>query len=172
MALYWSDLFIVLYLFIAWCWNLPEDSPAKILVKPLSRFVSWTGLWHGWSMFAPIPLRTSRRVAVQVEYADGSKYEWRPPGSLPVGYWQSFLHALYRKYTDNVCSGKIKGLRWSLADAALRRLAERFPNQPAAVNVTVIQESWPVDLKAPQPVNAEPIRKIIFQQRLVNGALK
>jgi hypothetical protein len=172
MSMHWSDLFIALYLFIAWCWNLPPDAPSKILLGRFSRVIVWPGLWHGWSMFAPIPLKTSRRLAVQVEYSDGSSYEWRPPGSVPQGYWGSFLHAHYRKYTDNVCSGKIKGLSWCLADVALRRLAQRVPANATPVRVAVIQESWPVDLKVPLAIKAEPIRKILFDQRLANGVLK
>jgi hypothetical protein len=65
MTTHWSDLFIVLYVFIAWCWNLPDDSPGRRIVVPLSRFVQWLGLWHAWNMFAPNPVRESRRLAVQ-----------------------------------------------------------------------------------------------------------
>jgi hypothetical protein len=169
--MHWSDVFIVAYLLLAWGWNLPSDLPSKILISPASKVIVWLGLWHGWSMFAPIPLKTSRRVAVQVKYADGSHYEWRPPGSVPVGPFQSFLHALYRKYTDNVCGGKIKHLSWCLADVALRRLEEKLPAKPAAVHVAVIQESWPVDLKSPEPPK-EPTRKVLFEQQLTDGVLK
>ena len=168
---HWSDLAIVTYLFIAWCWNLPEDSPAKRLVQPLSRVVSWLGLWHAWNMFAPNPVRESRRLAVQVEYADGSRYEWRPPGTLPEGYFQDFLHAHHRKFSEVVCAGKVKELRWSLVDFALRRLTEKVSNKAAPVRVSLVEEKWPVKLgELQQPT--EPVRNILFEHRLVDGVLK
>jgi hypothetical protein len=162
---------IVLYLVIIWCWNLPEDSPSKWLIRPLTRPVLWLGLWHGWNMFAPNPVRESRRLAVQVQYADGSRYEWRPPGTLPEKYWPAFLHARFRKFVENVCVGKIKSLRPSLAEYGLRRLGEVVPGNPVPTHVAIIEESWPVVLgKLPQP-NAEPVRKVLFEGQVVNGRL-
>jgi hypothetical protein len=169
---YLSDVFILAFLLLIWCWNLPEDLPGRILIRPFSKIVVWLGLWHGWSMFAPIPLRVSRRVAIQVEYADGTKLEWRPPGSIPVGYWRSFLHALHRKFTDQVCAGKIKNIRWCMADVALRRLAAKFPQKPVPIHVAVIEESWAVNSETLKSVTGDPKRTVLFEQRLATGVLK
>ncbi len=169
--MHWSDLFIVLFLFIAWFWNLPEDAPGKWLVRPLGKVVYWIGLWHGWNMFAPNPVRASRRLAVRVDYADGSRYEWRPPGALPEGFWSAFLHAHHRKFTDNVASGKVKGLRGALAGYAVKKLGEKVPAGAMAVNVAVVEESWPVKLgEVEQPT--EPTVKTLFEQKLGAGELK
>jgi hypothetical protein len=122
-------------------------------------------------MFAPNPVRESRRLAVQVEYADGSKYEWRPPGTLPEGYFEDFLHAHHRKFTEVVCAGKVKELRWSLVEFALRRLAEKVPTHAKPVHVLLVEEKWPVKLgDVEQPM--EPVQTKLFEQRLVNGVLK
>jgi hypothetical protein len=169
--MHWSDALIVMWLFVAWCWNLPEDSPGKWLVRPLARVVSWLGLWHGWNMFAPNPIRSSRRLAVRVEYADGSKYEWRPPGTLPEGYWRAFLHAHHRKFSDNAAAGKVKGLRWSLAELALERLNEKVARGLVPVHVAIVEENWPIKLgELVQP--AEPAVKTLFEQQLNEGALR
>lgn len=171
MSVHWSDLAIVVYLFIAWCWNLPPDVPAKLLISPLSRFVSWMGLWHGWNMFAPNPIRSSRRLAVQVQYADGSRYEWRPPGSLPEGYWRSFVHSHFRKFASNVSAGKTKGLRWSLADFGIRSLNRIVLDKSVPVHVAIVEEEWPVSIGGSNPMSAEPKRKVVFEQQLVDGKL-
>lgn len=169
--MHWSDLFIIVYLLIAWCWNYPDDAPQKWLVKPLTRVVQWLGLWHSWNMFAPNPVRESRRLAVQVEYADGSKYEWRPPGTLKEGYWQDFLHAHHRKFTEVVCSGKVKALQWSVVDFAIRQLAGKAATAAAPVHVMLIEEKWPVKLDVlEQP--SEPVRKTLFEQKIVDGVFK
>lgn len=167
----WSDCVIVVYLLIVWCWNLPDDSPGKWLISPLARLVSWLGLWHSWNMFAPNPIKSSRRIAVQVKYADGSQYEWRPPGTLPESYWPAFLHARFRKFAENVRSGKIKSLRSSFAEYGLRRLAEIVPGSSVAAHVAIVEEIWPVKLGKPPQPNAEPIRKVLFERQVVNGRL-
>jgi hypothetical protein len=173
MSLHWSDVFIVAFLWIAWSWSLPEDAPAKWLVNRVSRFVTWIGLWHSWRMFAPNPTRTTRRLLVQVEYADGSKYEWRPPGTLPESAWPAFLHSRFRKFTDNVSAGKVKGLRWSIADYAVRRFAKLLPGKPVLAHVVVMEESWDVKLDPAQiSSTTEPKLKVLFEQHPSDGALK
>ena len=173
MTLQWSDVFIAVFLWIAWSWSLPDDAPAKRLVNQLSRWISWIGLWHSWRMFAPNPTRSTRRLLVQVEYADGSRYEWRPPGTLPEGAWFAFLHSRFRKFTDNVSAGKVKGLRWSIADYAVRRFSNLIPGKPGLSRIVVMEESWDVKLDPAQTnTAAEPKLKVLFQQRTSNGTLK
>lgn len=167
----WQDILIVLFLVIAWCWNAPDNSPAKLLVYPLRRFVSFFGLWHSWNMFAPNPIRSSRRLAVEVRYADGSRYEWRPPGTLPETFWQAFLHARFRKFAENVRAGKIKSLQASLADYALRRLAKVVPAGAMATHVSIVEEIWTIHLGELPAADAPPIRKTVFERPVVNGGL-
>jgi hypothetical protein len=73
-----SDILIVVYLVIAWSWNLPGESAAKLIVNKLSWFVQWLGLWHDWKMFAPNPPRYNNRIFVRVDYSDGTRREWSP----------------------------------------------------------------------------------------------
>jgi hypothetical protein len=173
MVPHWSDLFIVAFVWIAWSWSLPEDAPAKWLVNQVAKFVSWIGLWHSWRMFAPNPTRSTRRLVVLVEYADGSKYEWRPPGTLPEGPWPAFLHSRFRKFTDNVSAGKVKGLQWSTADYAVRRFARLLGAERVLVHVAVLEESWDVRLdQQPATGAAEQKRKVLFEQHTADGVLK
>jgi len=170
---HWSDLFIVIFLWIAWSWSLPEDAPAKWLVNHVAKLISWLGLWHSWRMFAPNPTSTTRRLVVLVEYADGSKYEWRPPGTLPEGAWPAFLHSRFRKFTDNASAGKAKGLQWSMADYAVRRFDKLLGGNRSLTHVAIVEESWDVHF-AQEPASgvAEPRRKVLFEQRTTDGVLK
>src|SRR5436190_21609286 len=108
-----SDALIVIYCWIAVSWSLPEESPARQLVKPWSRLVQWLGLWHDWRMFAPNPIAINHRVLVRIDYSDGTRREWRPPFTGEEGPWRAFLFARIRKFMEHVLSGRPQAVQVS-----------------------------------------------------------
>jgi hypothetical protein len=70
-----------------------------------------------------------------------------------------------------VCAGKVKELRWSLIDFALRRLAEKVAMKAVPVHVVLVEEKWPVKLGDVEQPN-EPVRTTLFEQRMAGGVLR
>jgi hypothetical protein len=162
-----SDIAIVVYCWIAWCWNLPADSGLRRLVNPLSPLVQWLGLWHDWRMFAPNPMRTNRRVLVRVDYSDGTRREWRPPSTGDVGWWRGFLYARVRKFSENVYRAQQDALRVSFAYYVLMRMASLEVGAATPRSIEIIEEFWPIVIdprKAQTPIT--PSQRVLYRELL------
>jgi hypothetical protein len=167
-----SDVLILFYLWVAWSWNLPPDSTPRRFINRVSRIVQWCGLWHDWKMFAPNPPRFNSRVFVRVDYSDGTRREWRPPSTAEVGWWQAFLYARVRKFTEHVARGKPATVRVSLAYYVLVRLSAMELNA-VPTSVEIVDEIWPIciDPAATGPA-PPPAHKVIYREELTQEKLQ
>jgi hypothetical protein len=164
-----TDLLIAFYCWLAWSWNLPEDAPSRRLIRPLTRVIQWLGLWHDWRMFAPNPVSVNRRIIVRIDYADGTRREWRPPYNDNEGPWRSFLHARIRKFMECVLNGKPKTLRVSLASYVLSQLA-RMDLGADVVGIEIVNERWPISIDpATFDEAATPTEKVLYSAELPAG---
>src|SRR5262245_9050384 len=92
------NAFIAAYLFFAWSWDLPPDSPLKKWVDRLRAPVQWAGLNHHWKMFAPDPLATDELILADVHLADGRLLRWEQASLDRVGFWDAFVAMRERKF--------------------------------------------------------------------------
>lgn len=113
--------FIVFLLFVIWCWNLPDDCLARKLIRPWKGFILYTGLWHGWNMFAPEPLFVNRRLTAIVYLKNNAVIEWRSEDVGRMSWWRAFLFVRERKMIDNLLSNQMAYLKPALADFLARQ---------------------------------------------------
>jgi hypothetical protein len=92
------NAFIAAYLFFAWSWDLPPESPWKKLIDRLRAPVYWAGLNHHWKMFAPDPLSTNELIVADIHLADGRLLRWEQASLDRVSFWDAFLAARERKF--------------------------------------------------------------------------
>ncbi len=124
-----TNLFIILYLVIAWTWHLPKDSHAKRLVDKASPVVMWLGLWHSWKMFAPQPSLVNRRLIIELVHANRKKVVIADTNLESLSRWSSFLNCRERKYHSNLAGPDYK----SHQDALCRYAASHFSNSNSPV---------------------------------------
>ena len=105
------DGWIVLFLVIAWGWNLPEGYLLKRCVHPFARAIIYCGLWHGWNMFAPDPLRVNRCWEARLHFEDGSCRRWTALDCGSLSLTQAFLAVRERKFLDNLVQPAMSPLR-------------------------------------------------------------
>src|SRR5262249_17741957 len=92
------NVFIAAYLFFAWSWDLPPESPLKKLIGRLRAPVEWAGLYHRWRMFAPDPLATNELILADVHLADGRVLRWEQARLDRVGFWAAFVALRAQNY--------------------------------------------------------------------------
>lgn len=110
------NLFIILYLFVAWCWDLPETSLEYRLVNKFRRVILWLGLYHCWKMFGPDPARADRHLQASVLLKDGSTANWTEPLLAKMGLFKALLYGRHRKWKFNLLSESNKHLMNSYAN--------------------------------------------------------
>lgn len=136
-----ANLFIIFHLaaFFAWCLPIQSliVSNFKNRIKP---YMFATGLFQGWDMFAPDPLRLNIRVDAEITYRDGSVRAWQYPRMDKLGFVDRYFKERYRKYaTEYLRVDEYAALR---PDSA-RLLARVNNDQPSNPPVTVtLFRSW------------------------------
>lgn len=105
------DGLIVVFLVIAWSWNLPDGYLFKRFIRPWTRGILYCGLWHGWNMFAPEPLMVNRRWEALLFFDNGTVRHWVAPNCTGMGKVAAFLQVRERKYQDNMSQDQMRFLR-------------------------------------------------------------
>src|SRR5262245_10317564 len=119
------NAFTAAYLFFAWSWDLPPDSPLKKVLNPLRAPVEWAGLYHRWSMFAPDPLATDELILADVHLADGRLLRWEQARLDRVGFWDAFVAMRERKFLSALTDPDFEFLWPAVAEYAARDAADQ-----------------------------------------------
>jgi hypothetical protein len=121
---------IIFHLMAIVSWSLPFDIGAKKLIDRLSGpYMRITGLWQGWDMFAPEPMRLRVHVEAQVTRRDGSTVMWKVPDLETLGLFERYQKERYRKWGhDNVRNDS----GWRLWEPTAQYIARQFvdPQNP------------------------------------------
>jgi hypothetical protein len=98
------SLFFVAHVVAIVSWSLPYKSSAKRLIDTITApYMQFTGLWQGWDMFAPDPLKEQQRLDATVTFADGRSAAWEFPLMHKLGMFERYPKERYRKWSqDNV----------------------------------------------------------------------
>lgn len=120
------------------------------LVAAARPYLTFTGLWQSWDMFAPVPQSFTAQVEAVVTYAGGRQTTWQIPGPEQVRFGK-YRFDRWRKWRDAVRSDT----NWSIwPDAA--RLAARLNGDPSHLAVTVeLVRRWG-DVPPPRPGDFQP----------------
>jgi hypothetical protein len=156
------NAFIVIYLLFAWVWNGGDGSVLKKLLWRCKRPYVWLGLWHGWAMFAPEPLRLNRQVVAEIHLAGGGMRVWTFKGVDGMSRWRAFLMMRDRKFEANLFDGEFAFLtRPALAEWLVRHftgLGDRV------TKVVLVCEQWliPNPYGPTPPPDPELVRKVMY----------
>ena len=122
-----------------------------------TRIRDWVNPWarligvdqDQWRMFAPDPDRLNHRIYVVVEYADGSRREWRPPNWRGQSRWERFLTHRQSKFAENVANPGFLEVQPSTAEWVTREIARQgdAPNAKAVRAVFWVEEG-----RIPDPI--------------------
>ena len=115
------DLFIAVYLFVAWAWRHPAGTFGRVATEPLVHFVRWMGLGQDWSMFTPDPAVSGADLQVIVKLRSGAAVVWEPPHLHALTAWGAFRFFRYRAYSNAMMSTWAADGRGTLADYLLRK---------------------------------------------------
>ena len=116
------DLFILVWCLFALSWNLPSDFFAKRCVSKFKTVILWTGLWHGWSMFAPTPVQVEKRWSVRLTMKDGSIEMHDLFRIHEASKWKAFVWVRERKFQSVLSQKSSKSQRAAVCKYARRAL--------------------------------------------------
>lgn len=75
---------------------------------PFSYYVTSTGLWQGWDMFAPNPASTDVYISAKVYMQDGSTFEHNFHRIKTSNIPEKFIFERYRKYRERLSGDEMK----------------------------------------------------------------
>ncbi len=132
-----TDAFILILLAFLWFWDYPPDHPSKKITRMLGFPFVYLGLWHGWSMFAPDPIRVNRRLRAVIRFNDGALEEWCPLWARTSNRLLDMFYVRTYKYQHSVVSGESPVLCEPLCQFLARQVnsTERF-----AVEIDLIRQ--------------------------------
>jgi hypothetical protein len=112
--------------------NLPPSATRRLALKPFAPLLRATGLSQSWYLFAPDPSLATVRLAVVIEYEDGTRLSWTPPSH---GRFLGAYNDYHWRGLDAAAQANIKGSLWP---ELARWLAEtnQKPNGPTVTGVT------------------------------------
>lgn len=102
-------IFLALTMVSVIWWNLRTyKRNGEAVVSPVPnwsrRLVQYTGLWQGWSIFAPDPKRVEGWIVIPGQFEDGTSFDLRTGEALtnemPRRFWGPAIR--WRKYDDRV----------------------------------------------------------------------
>lgn len=115
--------FIVVWLLFTATWCLPSGAFLHGLFFRWSKWVAWSGLWHGWGMFMTPP-DTNRRFSATIIYADGSEEEWASALHNRIGFWHALVNGMVGKLEENQLCTDDSYLHVPVAEYLVRNLAD------------------------------------------------
>ena len=84
----------------AWCltsWTSPLPLHKKVR-KHLAPYMGWSGLWQGWTMFAPNAPTMNSYLEAEVTLGDGTTVVYAFPRMDRLGYAERYQKERYRKW--------------------------------------------------------------------------
>lgn len=130
--------FLLFHLVAITFWALPLNSPLIGVVRDTVRpYILWAGLFQGWNMFAPEPMKVNGYVEALITYNDGEIHKWKFPRMEELGYTQRYFKERYRKFANEyVRMDSFAAIRPDVA-RRIARLNNHDPSNPPAVVLLV-----------------------------------
>jgi hypothetical protein len=148
--------FIVAYLFLAWNWNLPDDSPCHRMIKRASRTIRWLGLWHSWSMFSPRPDMHNRRIRLKLLRENDDTAILDTIDLSKMSRFQAFQQVRERKYDSNIASSDFKSHREALCIHAANQFSTAS-SRVVQVELILIKQAVPKAFLTEMPPPTEQV---------------
>lgn len=131
-------------------WLAPA-SPASAGVRAVTRsYMTWSGLWQSWGMFAPEPSRLNVYLSAQITYRDGTQRTWSFPRMNQLDLFSRYYKERYRKFEEYAHLDTFDGL-WPDMAVWIARTNDPDPDNPP-VRVALTRNWWIVP---PPPPNGD-----------------
>ena len=184
-------VWFVLHVALITLWCLPQAPPAvragRIQGGPVDSLLAWndnslrrspvryyltsTGLWQYWDMFAPDPLKADYFLEADIQYSDGTAQRKVFPRMALMPIWERYLRERYRKYVERAHSEESSYLWEPMARWMARRADVQPDVRPTAVNLILRVRFTP-----PPTPNLDPNRpfdeRVFFAYTLKPGDLE
>ena len=118
-----TDISLIFFLLLLFCWDLPPHHPATLLIRPLAPAIRFLGLWHSWAMFAPNPIAVNQRLYAILLFSDGRQQRWLPMQAASENWWNRLLYARSWKF-EHALLLESPALRESLCRFLARRVEQ------------------------------------------------
>jgi hypothetical protein len=139
--------FIVFHLIAFTSWSMPSNSPIRTeLVRWITPYMHWTGLWQSWAMFAPDPIQINAYLEALITFRDGTHSTWTFPRMDKLGYFDRYIQERYRKWSSDYVRLDAYSFIW--ADTA-RYIARRH-NHPMNPPVEIKLKRYWMEIPPPQ----------------------
>ncbi len=133
-------------------WSIPSQSKlGQVAKRAIGPYMTASGLWQGWDMFAPDPLALNASVDAEITFRDGTAWHWVFPRPETMGPVERYLKERYRKLRENV---RLDAMHVAWPDIAryVARLHADTANPPVRV---VLTRRWST-IPPPQPTQVGP----------------
>jgi hypothetical protein len=126
--------FLIFHIVAIICWCAPLDSALLTSFRGLIRpYMQWSGLFQGWNMFAPEPMKLNSYVEADIIFQDGQKRTWEFPRMEKLSYGERYLKERYRKFVNGYLRMDADSGLWPDAARRIARLNGNAVNPPAMV---------------------------------------
>jgi hypothetical protein len=145
-------------------WVLPNCPIRQRACKYLDYYMTPTGMWQYWTMFAPDPVRDTVTLEAEITDAQGLRHVFAFPKMADYTALQGIPRFRYSKYTANLADDNDLSRRFA-ARHAVRRLA--LPDSAFPVEVYLmfqVRNTPPPGSPAPDPMTpAKPMVLASYQ---------
>lgn len=123
---------------------------------PQRMYVSSTGLWQYWDMFAPDPLNTDYYVTADIQFLDGTQKNFEYPRIATMNLAQKFVNERFRKFIERAHSDEYLYLWPTTAQWIAGQHFTDPKNPPVAVRLNYHSRRIPPPTpKMPEPWSYE-----------------
>lgn len=133
------NVFIVLMLVIIWLYDLPITKMYEPLRRVMDKALKWAGLSHGWSMFAPSPSDTNRRLTAEFLLNNGEIVEYPIWDFGTLGKLQAVIKGRHRKLREKVIEKSYNILKPSYCHFLVQRFYRNQQEEYGVIKDQVIK---------------------------------
>ena len=134
------NIFIIFHLAAFAIWSCPLEFEIRTaFVHLITPYMLWSGLWQGWDMFSPDPLRVNSHLEALVTFRDGTQATWVFPRMDKLSYFDRYLKERYRKWSSSYVRLDAYSYLW--ADTA-RYVARNYYNPSNPPKEIKLKRFW------------------------------
>jgi hypothetical protein len=118
---WWVKIAVLFHAFMILSWSIPPPARAivqgvteprgeeyllvanqKFKLSPFANYMTVTGFWQSWDMFAPNPASVDIWCHADIEYADGTEVRYNYPRMKDLPIPKKYVKERYRKFYERV----------------------------------------------------------------------
>ena len=148
---WWLKVLVLFHGFMVLSWSLPDPAQAvkigiakpsglEVLLQanytlkgmPINRYLTYTGLWQSWDMFAPNPSNADIWCDAEVEYRSGRKLHYAYPRMFDLSIPRKYVSERYRKFFERVNQDS-NSFVWPAFAQRIAMKCDIYPDDPPII---------------------------------------